>query len=253
MKIAIIEDEKITAKDLANTIKVIEPDAEIVAILGSVEDAILFFGQNPDLDLIFSDIELGDGLCFDIFEQVENHTPIIFCTAYEKYSLDAFRNAGIDYILKPFNKLSIERTLLKYKSLKAKLSKSRSDLDGLLSELKGRLFNSTPSIIVHQADKIIPISGNDIALFYIDSLNTIAYTFNHSKYIVPQKMEALESLFAPYFFRANRQHLVNRKAIKDASQYFNRKLIINLTIAFSEQIVVGKLKTAEFLKWLTGY
>lgn len=252
MRIAIIEDENISAKDLANTIRAIEPDAEIVAILGSVEDAAAFFMQNPELDLIFSDIELGDGLCFDIFEQFENKTPIIFCTAYEKYSLEAFKNAGIDYVLKPFNKLSIEKTLLKYKSLKEKLSKPRSDLDLVLSALKGKLYHSTPSVIVHQADKIIPVNGDDIALFYIDNMNTIAYTFNHSKYIVPQKLEALERLFAPAFFRANRQHLVNRKAVKDASQYFNRKLVINLTIAFSEQIVVGKLKAADFLKWLTG-
>jgi len=252
MKILIIEDEKLTAKDLANTIRVIEPDAEILPILYSVEDALDFLQQNPEIDLIFSDIELGDGLSFDIFQKTQNNTPVIFCTAYEQYTLEAFKTAGIDYILKPFNKLSVEKTLIKYKNLKEKFSQSATTLDTVISTIKNNLTKTNPSVIVHQGDKIIPINCQQIALFFIENDIVFAYTFESKKYVINQKLDALEKLYVPIFFRANRQFLINRKAVKDASQYFNRKMIAHLTIPFAEQIIVGKLKTTDFLQWLAS-
>lgn len=250
MKILIIEDEKLTAKDLANTIKTIEPDAEILPIIYSVEDALDFLQQKPEIDLIFSDIELGDGLSFDIFEKTQNNTPIIFCTAYQQYTLEAFKSAGIDYILKPFNKLSVEKTLLKYKNLKEKFSQSSTNFDAVISSIKSNLTNTNPSVIVHQGDKIIPINCQQIALFFIENDIVFAYTFESKKYVINQKLDALEKLFVPIFFRANRQFLINRTAVKDASQYFNRKMTANLTIPFAEQIIIGKLKIKEFVNWL---
>ena len=250
MKILIIEDEKLTAKDLANTIKIIEPDAEILPIIYSVEDALDFLQQKPEIDLIFSDIELGDGLSFDIFQKTQNTTPIIFCTAYQQYTLEAFKTAGIDYILKPFNKLSVEKTLLKYKKLKEKFSQSSTDFNVAISSIKNNLTNTNPSVIVHQGDKIIPIKCQQIALFFIENDIVSAYTFESKKYVINQKLDALEKLFVPLFFRANRQFLINRTAVKDASQYFNRKMTANLTIPFTEQIIIGKLKAKEFVNWL---
>jgi DNA-binding LytR/AlgR family response regulator len=108
------------------------------------------------------------------------------------------------------------------------------------------------SVIIHQGDKIIPLSEKEIALFFIDKEYTFAYTFGGKKHILSQNMDHLEKTFAPDFFRANRQFLVNRKAVKDASQHFNRKLQINLTIPFEEAILVGKLKTTAFTCWLSG-
>jgi two-component system response regulator LytT len=253
MKIVIIEDEKLTAKDLARTITDIEPDAEIVAILHSVEDALDYFKQAHTVDLIFSDIELGDGLSFDIFAKIDNQTPIIFCTAYQQYSLAAFQTLGIDYILKPFSKTSIEKTLTKYRLLKDNFKQPNTDLHSLFNSLKGNLYGASPSVIVHQGDKIIPIKGSEIALFFIENDCTFAYTFDQKKHLVNQKMELLENTFQQTFFRANRQFLINRKAVKDASQYFNRKMVANLTLPFQEQIMIGKLKTTEFIKWLAEY
>ena len=250
MKILIIEDEKLTAKDLANTIKSVEPDAEILPLIYSVEDALDFLMQKPEIDLIFSDIELGDGLSFDVFHKIENKVPIIFCTAYQQYTLEAFNTAGIDYILKPFNKLSVEKTLLKYKNLKEKLSQTSSNFDAVVSTIKNNLINANPSIITHIGDKIIPINSQQIALFYVENDNTFIHTFDNKRHVINQKLEILEKMFSPLFFRANRQFLINRKAVKDASQYFNRKMLVNLTISFSEQIIIGKLKTTEFVKWL---
>jgi DNA-binding LytR/AlgR family response regulator len=253
MKIVIIEDEKLTARDLAATIRAVAPEAEVLSLLHSVEDALAFFGMKPEVDLIFSDIELGDGLSFDIFQRINNQSPVIFCTAYEKYTLEAFQTFGIDYVLKPFNKAAIEKTLAKYQALKQHLSRPVTDFEFLLGALKNNFTQAMPSVIVHQGDKIIPVSGKDVALFYTDDDHSFAYAFDQKKYMISQKMETLEKLFAGSFFRANRQFLVNRQAIKDASHYFNRKLIINLSVPFPEPVVVGKLKATEFIKWLAAH
>lgn len=253
MKIAIIEDEKLTAKDLAKTIIGIDSDVEIIALLHSVEEAIDFFMTKPELDLIFSDIELGDGLSFEIFEKVNNRTPIIFCTAFNEYALEAFKTVGIDYLLKPFSKATVEKSLEKYYSLKDKLSSQENAIPNLMSLLKNQLLPSKmPSVIMQQGDKIIPLEGDKIALFYIEDNIVFAYGFDQKRYLLSHKLDALEKTFSSNFFRANRQFLVNRKAIKDASHYFNRKIVINLTFPFNEQIIVGKLKVTPFLDWLAN-
>lgn len=248
MKIVIIEDEKLTAKDLANTIKMIEPDAEIISILYSVEDALLYFQLNPEIDLIFSDIELSDGLSFEIFRKLNIQTPIIFCTAYQQYSLEAFQTLGIDYILKPFNKQSIEKTLEKYKNLKSKFVKPTDNYEALIHNLQNEKL-SNKSVITHQGDKIIPVNETDIAFFYIENNCTFAYTFEQKRIVINQTLDSLEEKFGR-FFRANRQYLINRKAVKGASQYFKRKMSVNLTLNYPEKIIVGKLKLTDFIKWL---
>lgn len=250
MKIIIIEDEKLTAKDLAKTIEDIAPEIEIVSILQSVENAIAFLKTNPQLDLIFSDIELGDGTSFEIFEKLQLKIPIIFCTAYNQYALDAFKTYGIDYVLKPFSRQSIENALLKFQTIKEKLSSKEENYNDLMQVLKQKLNPKSQSVIVHQGDKIIPLNTKDIALFYISNESVFAYTFQGKKYVVSQNMESLEHSFTPDFFRANRQFLVNRTAIKDASLFFNRKIVINLSIPFEEQIAVGRLKVSAFTDWL---
>jgi two-component system, LytTR family, response regulator LytT len=253
MKIAIIEDEKLTAKDLARTITAIEPDAEIVAILPSIELAVEFLSKNKTLDLIFSDIELGDGLSFEIFEKVQNQTPVIFCTAYNEYALQAFKTTGIDYLLKPFSKTTVSKSLEKYYSLRERLAPPQQDISGLMNLFKNQLNPAKlPSVIMQQGDKIIPLDGDKIALFYIEDDYVFAYTFEQKNYILSQKLDVLEKTFHPSFFRANRQFLINRKAVKDASHSFNRKIEVNLLFPFKEQIIVGKLKVTAFLEWLAN-
>ena len=114
MKIVIIEDEKLTADDLADTILKVSPGVQIVARLSSVKDAIIWFRKNKQPDLIFSDIQLGDGLCFEIFRKQSVTTPVIFCTAFDEYALAAFKANGIDYILKPYDEQTIASALTRY-------------------------------------------------------------------------------------------------------------------------------------------
>jgi len=210
-----------------------------------------FLKAEADFDLILSDIQLPDGLSFDVFRSVKVKVPVIFCTAFDKYALEAFDANGIDYLLKPFNKNTVSKALDKYMALKLNFKTPESNLDKLIQKLGQKISGQSNSIIVFQGDKILPVETNQIALFYLEDDYVFALTFESKRYILTQSLEELEGLCGNTFFRANRQYLVNRKAVKDASRYFNRKILVNLNINYPEQILVGKLKTTLFLGWLS--
>lgn len=252
MNILIIEDEKPTAKDLKKTILEAEPKASVIGIIGSVEEAKDYLAKNDDIDLIFSDIQLGDGLSFEIYESLKTLIPIVFCTAYNEYALQAFKNFGIDYILKPFTKETVAAALQKFSKLSAP-HKPGPDYNDLFLQLKNQFQPAAkPSIILHQGDKIIPLEGERVALFFIENGIVCALTFENKKIFTQYKLDSLEEKFSPQFFRANRQHLINRKAIKEAAQYFHRKLKVHLNVPFNETILVGKEKVTAFLDWLSS-
>jgi two-component system, LytTR family, response regulator LytT len=257
IRILIIEDESLIAQDLVVTIKKVEPDADIVHIVTNVADGIAYLQEKPVIDLIFSDIQLGGEQSFEIFEQVTVDIPIIFCTAFNEYALKAFETAGIDYLLKPISQPAIAKAIAKYKTFSSKTvpnTQPAVDFSEVLTALKKELHPSKlPSIIIHQGEKIIPVSGETIALCYIDNSIVKAILFTKEIVYVSNTLDELETKFTPYFFRANRQFLVNRKAVKEASQHFNRKLLVHITIPFQEQILVGKGKTTVFLQWLSEF
>jgi two-component system, LytTR family, response regulator LytT len=252
MKIVIIEDEILTAKDLKKSLLAIDNEIEILAILQSVEESIEYLSENKKIDLIFSDIQLGDGLSFDIFERIQNTTPVIFCTAYNEYALKAFDTYGIDYILKPFSTETVTKSLNKYLNFIGKFAQPKANYGNILNELREQLSPQSTSVIVKKGYKIIPIQASEIALFYFENGYSFAHTFEGKTHILSKNLEELEHSFSPTFFRANRQHLINRKAIKDAAQHFNRKLVVNLTIPFKEEIIIGKLKITAFTNWLAN-
>ena len=232
----IIEDEPLTAEDLAGCILSAEPSAEIVAMLASVAEANAWFVQNPVPDLIFSDIQLGDGRSFEIFERLRRLVPVIFCTAYDNYALEAFRSTGIDYLLKPFSVVSVGVALEKYRALK------RADLPK----------PGAGAILVHYKEKIFPVKIGDIAMFYLQNELVRLMGLDGKAFLVNKSLDELEGLAGAGFYRVNRQYLVNRLAIKDVSQYFGRKLLINLVLPFQEKITVGRMKVPAFLEWLAG-
>lgn len=253
MNILIIEDEKFTAQDLQKNILNVLPDAHISEIISSVEDGIAFFLKQHNIDLIFSDIQLGDGLSFEIFKKSKTQLPIIFCTAYDEYALKAFKTFGIDYILKPFSAENVAQALDKFEKLTSpRKSKSTDDYSEIFKAITQQLNPKTnTSILFYRGDKIVPADTNTIALFYIENEIVYAITFDNKKLNTNYKLDALELKLSPQFFRANRQYLINRKAVKEASQHFHRKLQIHLTIPFEETILVGKEKVTSFLHWLT--
>jgi two-component system response regulator LytT len=253
MKIVIIEDELLTAKDLAGCITNAEPTAEIIATLSSVKEAVSYFKENDEPDLIFSDIQLGDGVSFEIFNTIKKTIPVIFCTAYDEYALNAFKVAGIDYILKPFTVKTITAAFEKYKAFKHKFSTNTpTDYSSMVSIMDGIKKQKQQCLLVYYKDKILPVMVNDIALLYLQNNTTHIITFNKQQYFIDKTLEDIENTIAGEFYRANRQYLINRKAIKDISQYFARKLIINLAIPFEEKITVSKAKANHFLAWLAG-
>ena len=252
MNIVIIEDELLTAEDMAEIINSMNEDISIAAMLHSVKDAVSFFKENPKVDLIFSDIQLGDGLSLEIFQSAEIKAPIIFCTAYDEYALEAIKSNGIEYILKPFTKETIVSAINKYQRLKTHFAPVSVDYKNLIQAIAQSTGsnNEFRSILVYYKDKVLPIPLNDIALFQIDGDVNRLMCFDGKSFIVNQSLDELEQIVQDQFFRANRQHLVNRRAVRDASSYFQRKYVVNLTVAVKEAIIVGKNKTSAFLEWL---
>lgn len=252
MKIVIIEDEKLTAEDLADVIVKLQPDVQLVATLGSVKEGLEYFKNNPAPDLIFSDIQLGDGLSFDIFKAINITAPIVFCTAYNEYALNAFRTTGIDYILKPVTALAVAQALNKYHTLRKEFAAEPVSYDTIFELFAHKKPQITTSILVNYKDRIIPVKTEQIALFYIQFEETNLLTFDGKNYVINKKMEELERSCGEEFFRVNRQVLLNRKAVKDAAHFFSRKMVINLNIVFKETITISKEKTTPFLEWLAN-
>lgn len=244
MKIVIIEDEPFTAKDLAGCIRSADPAAEIVATLGSVQEAVDFFKENVLPDLIFSDIQLGDGLSFSIFEGLGQSVPVIFCTAYDAYALEAFKATGIDYILKPFSTKSIAGALAKFQKL---TNRGVAELSALFGQQTARR-----ALLVYHKEKIVPVNINDIALCYLKEDAVTLITFAKHQYTINKTLEEIEKIAGPDFYRVNRQCLVNREAIRDVSQDLGRRLLVNLLVPCEEKVTVGRAKVTHFLGWLAG-
>lgn len=253
MKIVIIEDEKLTAKELENVILELLPTANIQAVLHSVSQSEMYFKNNSFPDLILSDIQLGDGLSFEIFENITINVPIIFCTAYDEFMLNAFKNNGIDYLLKPFTKDSVKIALDKYHNLSEVFSNKNQAVDEIRQALKMIKPTKSSNILVYYKDTIIPLKIDDIAVFYIQEQATYLKSFNDETYFIDKTLSQIEEICGENFFRANRQFLINRKAVKNVSHHLSRKFSVRLSIPFEyeSQITVSKNKLKEFLEWLS--
>lgn len=250
MNVIIIEDEYLMADDLEEVITSCDPSIKVIAKLASVREAVDFFSNNPLPDLFFSDIQLPDGLSFEIFESIRSNVPVIFCTAYNEYALEAFKANGIDYILKPFNNESINTTLKKYNDLTSKQSSISSELKNMFADYANHQPKESAALLIQQADKIFPIAISDIALVYLDTGISYVYTFSQKKYATDYSMDTIEKKLGRQFYRANRQVIVSRKVVHHASRYFARKLLVTPKIPFPEQIIVSKANASNFLRWL---
>jgi two-component system response regulator LytT len=248
VKIIIIEDERNTAEDLKETILKIQPDARIIAMLHSVKEALVYFAENEKPDLLFCDIQLGDGTSFEILSRIQVKTPVVFCTAYDEFALTAFETHSIDYIMKPFDKATVAKALAKYHDLKDMLNPLSPNLIFELLKNKGR---SDDRMLVRYQDKIMPIAYTDIALFFLEHELVQLVTFDNRSYFVQKSLEELEKLMGDRFYRVNRQFLVNKTAIKDVSTSITRTITINLKFNFTNKPIVSKQKAASFLDWLT--
>ena len=248
MNAVIIEDETAAVSTLKailaqNSIIPIE----IVAELESIEESVVYFHTAPQPDIIFMDIHLADGSAFKIFEQVEIEAPVVFTTAYDEYALQAFQVSSIDYLLKPVTLTSLERALSKLRlfSPEERLAHIRQTND----VIQGR--HVIKSLLIMLTDKFYPLQVKDILYFYTANEKVTAYTSDGKQHPVDRTLDALgDQLDKRHFFRANRQFIISRKAIKDIDLWFGSRLSVNLILPIPERIIISKTKTPVFKKWI---
>lgn len=250
MNIIIVEDELKTARSLEKLILDIRPDAMITGQYQSIESTVKALSQEVQPDLIFMDIQLADGLSFEIFKQVRVTSPVVFCTAFDEYSIQAFKQNGVDYVLKPFSREDIEEAFNKVDTLKNFFQqKLVPDLGQLLSKL-GTTSGKT-SFLVFRNQKYTTIHTDNIAFFHIRNDATCIMCFDKQEYVVNQSLEQIAQQVSPQqFFRINRQCLLNFAAIKEVEHFFLRKLHVKLVIETKEKLLVNKEKATRFLAWM---
>ncbi|MDB5240483.1 MAG: DNA-binding response regulator [Spirosoma sp.] len=256
MNVLILEDEAITAEELRHYVRDIDPTIEVVASLETIEDAVHFLTTQGSPDLIFSDIQLADGLSFDVFEQVPVRCPVIFCTAFDEYAMQAFSANGIDYVLKPFDRKAIASSLSKFKALQTYFQRDTPAPQQNLNEPLQRLIEQLrptrrSSFLVNYKGKYYPIPVGEISFFYTENEIVWLYKSSGEKYALDHTLDELESMLDPtHFYRANRQFIIRYEAIQEFEPYFNRKLAVRLSLPTPEPIIVSKAKAGDFMHWL---
>lgn len=251
MNILIIEDEAPAARRLSQLIKEFKPNANILEQLDSVEGAIEWCSNNAMPDLAFMDIQLADGLSFEIFDAIEVQCPVIFTTAYDEYAIKAFKVNSIDYLLKPIDKNELVAAFKKYDGLTKDNSKV-IDINEIVKSLnKQQDFKSR--FLVKQGQRLIPVDTTQIAYFFAEDKLVFMVTDDNHKYIVDYTIEQLESELNPqHFFRANRKIITSMPAVKDIHLSFNGKLKIYLKpdLKKGEDIFVSRERAPEFKTWM---
>ncbi len=244
MKVIVIEDEKPAARRLQRLLE--RFNISVIGLLTSVEEGINWFKHQPHPDLIFLDIQLSDGLSFEIFEQVKISSAIIFTTAYDEYALKAFKLNSVDYLLKPIDEEELEFALAKFKE------NQNSQVN--LNELKA-LLNPSPqykkrfTLSVGQHLKIV--DTKNICCFYSENKGTYLHTDENRAYLLEYSLEKLASVLDPdFFFRVNRKFIINLHWIKDIVTYSNQRFEVKLKGINSQKIIISRERVKDFKEWL---
>jgi len=249
MQILIVEDEPQTAAILKEIIEEVSPEAQVVAVLESIGQTVDYLSSANPPALIFMDIQLADGLCFEIFSRVQIPCPVIFCTAYDQYTLQAFKSNGIEYILKPVKEEDIQAAFEKIERLKQAFSPNLDLISSIHDLFKKKDYKS--SILIRYRESYIPVAIDRIALFLLEDEVVYAYRFDQQKHAVFKTLEEIESSLNPeLFYRINRQALLNRHAIQEIQPYFNRKMIVKTALNLNEKLIVSRLKVTPFMQWV---
>lgn len=249
MKVIIIEDEKPAARRLNRMLNEISLDP--IAMLHSVEESLNWLTNNPHPDIIFLDIQLSDGLSFEIFDEIEVNSAIIFTTAYDEYALKAFKLNSIDYLLKPIDADELESAVNKYKNLQKKNEHTHIDINQLKNLLSPQAtsYKSRFTVKVGQHLKMIPTEA--IECFYSENKATNLFTIDKRNYLLDETLEQLEVKLNPeYFFRVNRKFYVNINAIKDIVAYTNSRLKLILNSYNDDEIIVSRERVKDFKNWI---
>lgn len=249
MRVIVIEDEKPAARRLNRMLN--EIGIESYVMLHSVEESVNWLAVNQHPDLIFLDIQLADGLSFEIFDEIEVNSAIIFTTAYDEYALKAFKLNSIDYLLKPIDSEELETAISKFKKLQRKDDNTKLDLDQLKSLLSNNSTDFKTRFTVKVGQHLKMISTEAIECFYSENKATHLFTSDKRSYLLDDTLEQLESKLNPeYFFRVSRKFYVNINSIKDIVAYTNSRLKLILNSYSEDEIIVSRERVKDFKNWI---
>ena len=255
MKAIIIEDEKLVAKELTMKIAEIDADLKILEVLPSVKTAVKWFGENAEPDMVFADIQLADGVSFEIFEKFPLSCPIIFITSYNEYAIRAFKVNGIDYLLKPVEPEELEKAIEKAKRVNNNHVKPALDLNQLVEMIKsgeGATLVYKEHFLCNYRNAWIPVKTTEIAYFVYDTLIYVITKSNEKYSMDYDSMDEVEEMLDPdKFFRVNRQFIVNMTAVQKVWGIENSKMMVKLKEPHQAiEIDLSRQKAPIFKKWL---
>lgn len=250
MNTIIIEDEKPAARLLQRKLEKL--DIKVNVMLHSVEEAIAWFQNNEHPELIFLDIQLSDGLSFEIFEQVDIKSAVIFTTAYDEYALKAFKLNSVDYLLKPIDEDDLSAAVRKFQSArqpKDNLQLNLAQIKQMLTQSSTKDFKKRFTVKIGQHLKVI--SADEIECFYSENKGTYIHTTDNRDYLIDPTLEVVESELDPeQFFRVSRKFIVPLKAIREIVLYSNSRLKVILPTYKADEVIVSREKVADFKTWL---
>ncbi len=247
LKILIIEDEEPAAKRLEKMIREEEPAVELIGNIVSVADGIIWFNENKSPDLVFSDIQLSDGISFELFKKAGVTCPVIFVTAYDEYAIDAFKLNSIDYLLKPVKKEDLHQAMQKFRKLRTTQS---IDIDKLLSA-----YSQSPRyrqrFIVRYGEHLKTVLVEEVAYFYTEDKIHFLTTTEGRRFAIDFNLDSLESMVDPkVFFRINRQFIISIHAIAEMFAYSKSRVLVKLQPPSKHETIVSTERSAQFKAWL---
>jgi DNA-binding LytR/AlgR family response regulator len=250
MKTLIVEDEILASKHLQQVLGEVGGFI-VLSVLESIRETVNWFEKNPQPEIVFMDIHLSDGSAFEIFKKTKITCPIIFTTAYDEYALKAFKVNSIDYLLKPIEVNDVRDALKKLEEISAS-GAMQTSLNSLISTFfKGSKYKKH-FLIPIKGDKLLPFQTSDLACFFVDSGTIKVITFEGRSFSIDFTLDELTEMLDPeFFFRANRQYIISRKAIKDIDLWFNSRLSVNLNVSVPDKIVISRGRIPEFKAWFS--
>ena len=250
MKIVIVEDEHLAAEKLERYIQKYNSNVSVLVKLSSIVDAVTWFEKGIDYDVAFMDIQLTDGLSFEIFNQVKITKPVIFTTAFDEYAIDAFKVNSIDYLLKPITFTDVSKAMVKLKTMESLFVNEEA-----INKVKSSVtkLKTKDRFLVRLGNHIHSIKTTDILLFYAEGRTVYLVTKENKKYILDYKLEDLIKVLEPSeFFRVNRTFIVSLNGVEDVIVYSNSRLKITPKVNVEKEIIVSREKVSAFKSWFEG-
>lgn len=255
MHVLIIEDEEAASGRLINLLQKVDESIEIIDVLESIKSSVKWFKENSAPDLVLLDIQLADGLCFNIFNEVEVESPVIFTTAYDKYAINAFKLNSVDYLLKPISIEALESSLDKLEKMKEVFNPG--DLSAQFKQMVEDIHSGKRAyksrFLINKGDVLLPITTSEIAYFYTEEKVVFLITKENKRHIINFTLDNLEKKLNPLeFFRANRQFILSINSIKQIHNYFNYKLKVEVQPEPETAIIISRTRVNDFKNWLNN-